>query len=283
MEQSRRRFFQRAGAGMVTLGLSSPFSGAAAWGINEKTSKKQDLFGIGIAGWSFVKIGLDAALDMMNRVNIKSLCIKNFHLPLDSTPDQVAGFLGKLKARGITGHGVGPIYMTSEAEVDQAFEYARLVGVKLLVGVPEHQLLPYVNRKVKEYDLYYAIHNHGREDKRYPTVASIYDMIKSLDTRVGICHDIGYSMQMGFQPADVTLKYGQRIYEMHVKDMVNTGGKWTDCEIGRGAIDFPALVRALRKTRYAGSCSIENEKNANDPLPGLAESIGYFKAVINIT
>ncbi|HEY6082627.1 MAG TPA: sugar phosphate isomerase/epimerase, partial [Chitinophagaceae bacterium] len=129
----------------------------------------------------------------------------------------------------------------------------------------------------------YAIHNHGLEEKRYPSVERIYDQIKDLDPRVGICHDIGYSAQMGFDPAAVTLKYGHRIYEMHIKDMTSGSAEGTDCEVGRGIIDFPSLVKALRKTKYSGVCSIELEKNNTDPLPGIAESAGYFKGVMKAT
>jgi sugar phosphate isomerase/epimerase len=285
MENSRRRFFKNAGAGALGLTVSSSLFSSDLLGMTkEKTAnnKAGDLFQLAIAGWSFVKFKLEPSLEMMNRVDVKNLCIKSFHLPLDSTAEQIAVFWDQLKAKGITGYGVGPIYMKSEKEVDDAFDYARRVGVRLVVGVPEHELLPYVSKKVKEYDFHYAIHNHGSEDKRYPTVQSIYDRIKDLDTRVGICHDIGYSVEMGFDPAAVTLKYGHRVYEMHVKDMTKTSGKWTDCEIGRGAIDFASLVKALRKTKYSGMCSIENEKNNLDPLPGLAESVGYFKAVVKL-
>jgi len=135
-----------------------------------------------------------------------------------------------------------------------------------------------VDKKVKEYDFHYAIHNHGIEDKRYPSVESIYAKIKDLDSRIGICHDIGYSAEMGFDPASVTLKYGHRIYEMHIKDMTIGSAKGIDCVIGRGIIDFPSLIKALRKTKYNGKCSIEMA--SADPLPVIAESVGYFKGVM---
>lgn len=285
MKNSRRLFFRNAGTGAFTL-ISSPlfFSNILFGRDREKVAGKPEyLFKTGIAGWSFVKFKLEPSLEMMDRIDIKFLCIKDYHLPMDSTAVEIAAFFEELKAKGITGYGVGPIYMKTEKEVDNAFDYARRVGVKLIVGVPEHELLPYVANKVKEYDFQYAIHNHGLEDKKYPTVESIYERIKDLDRRMGICHDIGYSIQMGFQPADVTLQYGHRIYEMHIKDMVKSGGEWKDCEIGRGAIDFASLVKALWKTKYSGMCSIENEINDTDPLPSLAESAGYFKAVIKLT
>lgn len=53
---------------------------------------------------------------MTERVDVRYLSIKDFHLPLDSTLEQIAEFLNKLKARRIIGYAVGPIYMSSESE-----------------------------------------------------------------------------------------------------------------------------------------------------------------------
>lgn len=284
MENSRRRFLKNSATGALTLSIFSSFIPGNLLAASNKsiTNKAEDLFKVGIAGWSFVKFKLEPSLDMMERVNVRNLCIKSFHLPINSTPDQISEFLNKLKAKDITGYAVGPIYMKSENEVDEAFEYAKRVGVKLIIGVPEHELLPYVEKKVKAYDFHFAIHNHGYEDKKYPSVESIYEKIKDLDIRVGICHDIGYSAQMGLDPAAVTLKYGHRVYEMHIKDFTKNATDGEDCVIGRGVINFSALVKALRKTKYSWMCSIENETNNMDPLPSIAESTGYFKAVIDV-
>jgi inosose dehydratase len=279
MENSRRRFFKHTGTGLLTISLSSTFLTGNLLAANKETpDKEEDLFKVGIAGYTFVKFKLEPSLEMTERVGVQYLCIKDFHLPFASTSNQIEEFMNKLKARGITGYAVGPIYMTSEAEIDKAFDYAKRVGVKLIIGIPEHGLLPYVDKKVKEYDFHYAIHNHGLQDKRYPSVESIYTKIKNLDERIGICHDIGYSAQMGFDPVSVTLKYGHRIYEMHIKDMTKGSGDGIDCVIGRGIINFPSLIQALRKTRYTGKCSIEMA--SADPLAVIAESVGYFKGVM---
>ena len=282
MENSRRHFFKNTGKGLLAFSFSSTFlsNDLLARNTEEVTEKKEDLFRIGIAGWSFVKFKIEPSLDMMDRVNIRNLCIKSFHLPINSTPEEIEEFQNKLKDKNITGYGVGPIYIKLEKEIDDAFEYAKRVGVKLIIGVPDPELLPYVNQKVKEYNFHFAIHNHGIGEKRYATVESIYEKIKDLDSRIGICHDIGYSAQMGLDPASVTLKYGHRIYDMHIKDY---NKDFIDgCEVGRGIINFSALVNALRKTKYSGICSIENETYNLDPLPSIAESAGYFKAVIKL-
>lgn len=282
MKESRRHFFKKAGTGLLALGTTSVlpvqrvFANTAETGTSEK-----ELFKFGIAGWTFVNFKLEPALEMMARVDMHYLCIKNFHLPLDSSAEQIAEFHAKLKARGVTGYAVGPIAMKSEAEADQAFEYCKRVGVNLIVGVPEHHLLPHIERKVKEYGFHFAIHNHGIEDKLYPTLESIHAKVKDLDPRIGMCHDIGYSMLMGVDPAAATLKYGSRIFDIHLKDVTLATAEGKDCELGRGIIDFPAFIIALRTVKYKGMCSLEFEKGDADPLPGIAESVGYFKGILD--
>ena len=74
---------------------------------------------------------------------------------------------------------VGPVNMQSEKETDQMFEYAKRVGVKVMAAVPSFEMLPYVSKKAKEYDIKVAIHNHGIRDLLYPTLKSIYDKVKA--------------------------------------------------------------------------------------------------------
>jgi len=282
MKNSRRQFVKKAGTGLLALGVSSSLPASDLAAVSVATPRKnEDLFKLAMAGWTFVKHKLEPSLDMMERADVHYLCIKDFHLPLDSTPEQIAEFHEKLKAKGVTGYAVGPISMKTEADADRAFEYCKRTGVTMVVGVPEHNLLPYIDRKVKEYGFRFAIHNHGHGDKLYPTVESVYLKVKDLDPRIGSCHDIGYSMLMGIDPVAVTLKYAKRIFDIHIKDVTGATADGKDCELGRGIIDFPAFIKVLRKIRYKGMCSLEFEKNAEDPLAGIAESVGYFKGVWN--
>ena len=122
----------------------------------------------------------------MQRLDIHYLCIKDFHLPLDSNDDQIKAFHDKCASYGVTGYAVGPIYMKSEAEIDRGFEYAKRVGVKTIVGVPNYELLPYVDKKVKEYDFNYAIHLHG-PISRLIRMQRTFGNIRKIWTRVSVC------------------------------------------------------------------------------------------------
>ncbi|MBX3254866.1 MAG: sugar phosphate isomerase/epimerase [Chitinophagaceae bacterium] len=240
-------------------------------------------FKLGLAGYTFVKFDLDKTLETLQRADVHYLCIKDFHLPFNSSAAQIAAFHEKLRSKGVTGYGVGPIYMKTKGAVDTAFEYAKRVGVKLIVGVPNHELLPYVNEKVKEYDMKYAIHLHGPDIALYPDADDVWEHVKDLDPRMGICLDIGHDTRNGKDPVKDLKKYHSRIFDMHLKDVTGNTKLGYSVEVGRGIINFPAFVKMLRKTGYSGVVSLEHERNMDDPFMGIAESLGYFRGVIRAT
>ena len=170
--------------------------------------------------------------------------------------------------------------MNSDAEVNQAFEYAKYAGITTIVGSPKPQLLELVNKKVQQYDIKVAIHNHGPTDKTYPTPASAYEKIKELDRRIGLCIDIGHTQRAGVDPSESAERFADRLLDVHIKDVSAAEPEGHTVEIGRGVIDIPKFVRTLLKLGYAGVVSFEYEKDESDPLPGLAESVGYVRGVL---
>ena len=283
---TRRTFVKRAGAGLLAMGTSSVLFNEELYAMSgpEKKPQKDDLFKVAIAGFTFRYFDIDQTLEMMQRVGVDYLCIKDFHLDYKSTKEQCDAFHAKLKSKGVTGYAVGPIYMNnSEADIDRAFEYAKRAGVKLIVGVPKYEHLPYVDKKVKEYDFKYAIHIHGPDLALYPNAKDVWDNVKDLDTRIGICLDIGHNIRTGYDPTEDLKKYHKRVFDVHIKDFTAAHKDGKNIEVGRGIIDIPAFVKMMRKVKYDGACSLEFEKDMKDPLAGIAESIGYFKGVIDAT
>ena len=247
--------------------------------VNPMTQKASNPFQLGMAGYSFLNFDLETTLKTMKSLDMHYLCIKDFHLPFNATDDQIKEFHAKCASYGVTGYGVGPIYMRSETEIDNGFAYAKRVGVKLIVGVPNYELLPYVDKKVKEYGYHYAIHLHGPDIALYPDAKDVWEHTKDLDPRIGMCLDIGHNWRNGSDPVADLEKYHTRVFDMHIKDVTEATKAGRGLEIGRGIIDFPAFIRMMRKVNYTGKCSLEHEKDMKDPFIGIAESIGYFKAV----
>lgn len=282
MRNSRRSFMKQGLAGALLLGAAPAIHALQVDAIKPKAAKAVNPFQLGMAGYTFVNFDLETTLKILKRLDVHYLCIKDFHLPLNSTAEQIKAFHEKCASYGVTGYAVGPIYMRSKEEIDNAFEYAKKVGVKLIVGVPNYDLLPYVDQKVKEYDFHYAIHLHGPDMPLYPDAKDAWENTKNLDARMGMCLDIGHDLRNGCDPVADLKKYHTRVFDVHIKDVTDSSKAGSGIEIGRGKIDFPAFIKALREVNYTGMCSLEYEKDMKDPFLGIAESIGYFKAVSDI-
>lgn len=261
-------------AGLLALG-SAPSTASAA------PVRKALPFRMGCAGYTFVKYDLETALQMMKRLDIRYMSLKDFHLPINADAEKIAEVLALFKKYGVSPYAVGPIHMNSEAEVKNAFAYAKRVGVKMIVAIPKYELLPLVDELVKEYDFKVAIHIHGPDTQLFPDATDVWKHIEKLDSRIGICYDIAHTVRTGVDLIEDYKKYSSRIYDMHIRDVTQANKSGHCIEAGRGIIDFRPFFAAITEANYTGVCSVEYEKDMSDILPGLAETVGYFNAILN--
>ncbi len=163
-------------------------------------------------------------------------------MPMNSTQEQINEVMDKFKTAGINVYTVGVVYMKTKESVDQAFEYAKMAGVKMIVGAPNYELLPYVEKKIKTYDFKLAIHNHGPDNPLYPNATDIWDHIKDLDARIGICIDIGHTTRDGQILQSDIKRYKSRIYDIHIKDVDKATKEGKTIEMGRVLSIFRKLL-----------------------------------------
>jgi sugar phosphate isomerase/epimerase len=268
------------GLGAAASSLSSFTLGSTGCSRGKMLSSQKNL-NLGMASYTFRKFPLEETLKMTKRLGLERIAFKSFHLPLESTEEEIKTIARKVKDANLELYGCGVVYMESEDEVHRAFNYAQAAGMKVIIGVPEHDLLSLVNKKVKEFDIQVAIHNHGPTDKRYPTPESAYERIRNLDPRIGLCIDVGHTQRCGVDPSESTEKFADRVLDVHIKDVSAATEKGGTVEIGRGVIDIPKFLRVLLKIGYEKTASFEFEKDADDPLPGVAESVGYVRGVLS--
>jgi len=236
---------------------------------------------IGVAGFSYRNFDIDQTLQFLQSMGVKYFSVKDWWLPLDSTKEQMDAFKAKCAEYGIEGYTLGPIYMKSEDQVDRTFAYAERYGVKMFIGVPDYELLPYVIDKVKETGIKVAIHTHGPDGAAFPDIRTIVEKVKDPSLGVGCCMDLGHTFRSGYDVAKDIKKYGEWIYDIHIKDETADSKAGQTWEMGRGMMDFKPIVKALKKINYQGVLSLEFEKNGNNPHPGVAESIGYLRGVLD--
>ena len=276
MNYKSRRNFLKATALTSAGACAAPIVVSGAEHVAVKKVKMK----LGLASYSFRKFGQEEAIKMAQRAGLEYMCFKSMHLPLESSPEELKLANQNVKSAGMQLISGGVIYMTNQAEVDQAFEYAKNAGMSMIIGVPEHDLLEYANTKIKQYDIRIAIHNHGPGDKRYPTPQSVYDKIKDLDDRFGICLDVGHTIRVGDDPIRAFNAYSARVFDIHIKDVDKAQPDGKEVEMGRGVIDIPGFLKVLVSKNYQGILSFEYEKDADDPLPGLCECVGYVNGCL---
>ncbi len=274
---NRKKFIQQ-----TTLSLAGALSVPLITKATETapSPKSEMKLKVGIAGYTFAHFDVEKSIDMMKRVDMHYLSLKDFHLPINSDDAKIKAVMNQFDNADIKVYAVGVIYMKTKQAVDDAFEYAKKVGVDMIVGVPTYELLDYTEEKVKASNIKIAIHNHGPEDALYPAPENVIEHIKNRDRRMGLCLDIGHATRAGANLEKVIINYKERLFDMHIKDVTGAYKDAKAIETGRGIIDFNALVKALNKIAYTGICSIEYEKDMTDSLPGIAESVGFFKGVI---
>jgi sugar phosphate isomerase/epimerase len=244
---------------------------------------------LGVASYSLRKFPFDQALEMAKACDVRYINFKDVHLARTDSPEQIKAARAKTEAAGFTIMGGGTItwqekgdtwQASDDAQVRKDFEYAKLAGMPLIVAAPSIKALDSVEKTAKEFGIKVAIHNHGPEDKFFPSPYDVFKQIKGRDKIMGMCVDIGHTWRAGVDPTKAVLELHERVYDLHVKDLRDLKNRDSQVIVGKGAIDFPALFRALIKVGYQGHVGLEYEIDADSPLPGMQQSFAYMKGVL---
>jgi sugar phosphate isomerase/epimerase len=140
--------------------------------------------------------------------------------------------------------------------------------------------MPILDAMVKEFDIRLAIHNHGPEDKRFPSPYDVWKAVERFDERIGLCIDVGHTARARVDPAEAIRKCRARLYDLHFKDIDSTEPDGNTIEAGRGVLDLQSILKATLDVGYSHLFSFEYEKDADDPVPGLAETVGYTRGLL---
>ena len=239
---------------------------------------------IGVATYTFREWPIEETIKGIQRVGMKYISIKNVknHIDLSHTPEERKQRAQMFRAAGLVPLSVGNVSMRGkDDEIRKGFEYAKDVGVSTIVCSPREDAMPLLDKLVKEFDMKLAIHNHGPEDKGFfPSPYDVMKAVEKFDKRIGLCIDVGHTARAGVDPAEAIVKCKDRLYDLHLKDISALGNKNTPIEGGRGILNMKAILQALIKIKYQGLAGYEYEKDGKDPLPGLAETIGWTRGLL---
>ena len=238
---------------------------------------------LGIATYTFRKFKRAQMIPWLKQLNVTSINCKDTedHLPMDAAGEAQA--LSDYHDHGIELHAAGTVYFPKDEDDDIGgkFEYAKRAGIKVIVaGDPLPAALPRIEKFVKEYDIRFAIHNHGPEDKSFPSPLDVLKAVKNMDERMGCCIDVGHCARAGTDVVEAIHAVGPRLYNIHIKDLASFTDKESQVAVGEGKMPIREIFDALVKVRYPGWVDLEYEIHDDDPMPGVTESFAYMRGVL---
>lgn len=285
---SRRDVLKTAAVGLVAL----PFLNSSAWaaepaakgGMQQRPGGYENGLRLGVATYSTRNMSLDDSIKVLQAVRITQANVFRNHLNMETASvEECKAVHAKLQAAGITLNSTGVTNLPNdEARLRKIFTNMKAAQMPVLVCKPELPALPLIDKLVKEFDVKLAIHNHGPEDKVYPSPYDALTAVQSFDARIGLCIDVSHTMRAGVDAADAIRKCAARLYDVHLKDTQAVPGALEDIPVehGAGRIDTRGILSALLAIRYANIVTYEYEKVAGNPALGLAESLGYLRGML---
>jgi len=236
---------------------------------------------LGIASYTFREFDPAHLIDFMHQLKTPLLNLKDVHLPMGPL-DQVAAQAAAYRAAGfiLTADGNITFDKDEDADIRSKFEYCKAAGISTLVCAPTHENLPRLEKFVKEYNFRLAIHNHGPEDKNFPSPFDVLKAVSNMDPRIGLCIDLGHAMRAGADVVAAIPAAGPRLFDIHIKDLADSTKRESQVAVGEGVMPVRAIFEQLIAIKYAGNVDLEYEINAKDPMPGVVESFAYMRWVL---
>jgi sugar phosphate isomerase/epimerase len=238
---------------------------------------------LGLASYTFRNFKRSQLIAFMKQLNLSDLNAKDAkdHLPLDPEAEQVA--LADYAAAGIKLHAAGTIYFSKDddADIRAKFDYSKRAGIPVIVaGDPTEETLPKIEKFAQEYNIRIAIHNHGPEDKLWPSPLDVLKAVRNMDPRMGCCIDVGHTARAGTDVVDAIQQAGPRLFNIHMKDLANFHDKESQVAVGEGIMPVRKMFEALMAMKYQGFVDLEYEIHADDPMPGVTSSFAYMRGVL---
>jgi sugar phosphate isomerase/epimerase len=276
-----RRDFVRSGA--IAAAALAASSDVFALVRGRPSAGEASPIRLGLASYTFRNFSRAQLIGFMKQLNVSALNAKDAkdHLPMD--PQAEAAALADYAAAGIKLHAAGAIYFAKEEDEDirSKFEYCKRARIGVIVaGDPALATLPRIEKFVKEFDIRIAIHNHGPEDKLWPSPLDVLRAVKGMDPRIGCCIDVGHAARAGTDVVQAIREAGPRLFNVHMKDLTNFQSKESQVAVGDGVMPVRGMFEALIAMKYDGFVDLEYEVHPDDPMPGVISSFAYMRGVL---
>ena len=280
MDTTRREFLSVTGAG--ALGLTATPRSVVHERVSSDETKPATSIKLGVASYSLREFSQTYAIRAIQDLGTRYVNIKSFHQPYELTSQELHTGRRVFESAGleIVGGGTITLNKDDDADIRSYFEYAKASGMPLMVIAPTRVTLPRTERFVREYDIKVAIHNHGPEDEHFPGPQDVLPVVRDMDPRVGVCLDAGHTARTGIDVAEVADMCGDRLLDVHMKDLRDLTDRASQCVVGEGAIPVAGLFSVLERIGYRGFVNLEYEIDAFNPVPGMQRSFAFMRGVL---
>jgi inosose dehydratase len=276
-----RQLSRRRALKLTTIaGLGVPLLDA----LNALGKPGAETLKLGVASISLSKLPPEEVIGALKEFHVRYISLFKTHCPWGGTAEECRAAAKIFTDAGLTVTGSGVIDLPNKEEtVRKAFENARAASLPKMICKPSLDAYPLVEKFVKEFDMKIAVHNHGPEDKVYPSPYIAWEAIQPYDQRIGLCIDVGHCARAGVSPVEAIHKCHTRLYDIHLKDSSAEAGAKKDIPeiVGHGKLDIKGILNALIEVKYPHIVAFEYEKGGKDPRIGLGESINYVQALLS--
>jgi sugar phosphate isomerase/epimerase len=280
---SRRNFVQYSAAFAAACAASKAIPSFAQGPKLTGASTKASPIQLGLASYTFRSFTRAQMIANLKQLKVTALNVKDIKDHLPSDPQLEAKALEDYAAAGVKLHAAGAIYFAKDddADIRGKFEYCKRAGIPVIVaGDPTPETLPRIEKFVKEYDIRIAIHNHGPEDKLWPSPLDVFKSLKGTDPRIGCCIDIGHTVRANTDVVKAIHEIGPRLFNVHAKDLTSFQSKESQVAVGEGIMPIREIFDALIAIKYKGFVDLEYEIHGDDPMPGVIASFAYMRGVL---
>lgn len=124
---------------------------------------------------------------------------------------------------------------------------------------------------------------NGLAPSYHPHLTTIVETPEQLDrlmslSPIDLCTDTAHLAAGGGDPAAIIRKYADRVRYVHLKDL--RPEPFAFLPLGRGVIDFPAVLGALSGATYDGWVTVELDSYEGDPREAAEMSKAYLEAYL---
>lgn len=270
--------------------LAASAAALAAPALRARDKDEPEPFGgfkLGAQSYTFRNFDLEKALAKMKELGLKYGEFYSKHCPMTDDAKKIDAFLKLCKEYDVTPLAFGVQAFTKNHDANKkVFDFGKALGIKMFSADPMPDSFDSLDKLCADYKIAIGIHPHGPAGKglhRWYSADVIMKAVKDHHELIGACLDTGHLIRAAqldkkLDPAEEVRAMGKRNFGMHLKDHDNK--KKVDVVYGKGVLDVPSVIKALKEVKFDGLISIEYEANPDNPSPDVKACLKVFEEAV---